>query len=83
MHTVFTSAASLAHVGNILAESFYETIFKFASYYIRIAIISVSHFLYAFSVGHHLDYLILLLLTGGVVAFFYFRKSLDDKTVTA
>lgn len=83
MHTVFTSAASLAHVGNMIAESLYETVFKFASYYIRIAIISISHFLYAFSISHHLNYLILLLLAGGIVTFFYFRKSLDSKTVTA
>jgi hypothetical protein len=82
MHTVLTSAASLAHVGSVIAESFYETIFKFASYYIRIAIISLSHFLYLFSVGHDLNYLIILLLAGSVVTFFHLRKNLDYKALT-
>ena len=83
MHTVLTSAASLAHIGSMIAKSFYETVFKFASYYIRIAIISVSHFLYVFSSEHHMIHLIIPLLAGGIIAFFYFKRSLDEKTITA
>lgn len=81
MHTVFASAASLAHFGNILAESLYETIFKFASYYIRIIFISVSHFLYAFSSENHLTYLIIPLLAGGIICFFYFKNKLDRNPI--
>lgn len=83
MHTVLTSAASLVHIGNLLAETIYETVFKFFSYYIRIAIISVSHFLYVFSVEHKFTYLIAPLLIGGIFAFFYIKKHLDRKMVTA
>ncbi|MBU1935727.1 hypothetical protein KKF04_06740 [Patescibacteria group bacterium] len=81
MHTVLTSAASLIHVGNLFAETLYETVFKFASYYIRIAIISVSHFLYVFSVEQHLTALIIPILGVSTIAFFYFKKHLDSKAL--
>ena len=83
MHTVLTSAASLVHIGSLVAETLYETIFKFASYYIRITIISISHFLYVFSSEHKLIYLIIPILAGGTIAFFYFKRSLDYKASTA
>jgi hypothetical protein len=79
VHTAFAYATSLAHVGSIMAEPFYETALRFASYYIRIAIISLSHFLYVFSTVHDLNYLIILLLAGGTIVFFRFRKNLDCK----
>ena len=79
MHTVFTSAASLANLGNMVAKSFYETVFKLVSYYLRITIIGISHFLYLFSVLHHLIYLMIFVLICGVFAFFYFKRRLDDK----
>ena len=79
MHTVFTSAASLANLGNMVAKSFYETVFKLVSYYLRITIIGISHFLYLFSVLHHLIYLMIFVLICGICSFFYFKKSLDGK----
>lgn len=79
MHTVFTSATSLANVGSAIAQSFYETVFKFISYYLRITIIGISHFLYAFSISHHLIYLMIFVLICGICSFFYFKKSLDKK----
>ncbi|MBN2087145.1 hypothetical protein JW758_02255 [Candidatus Peregrinibacteria bacterium] len=84
IHTVLASAASLANIGNMFAETIIESILKFLSYYIRIAIISVSHYLYVFSVESHISYLIIPpLLIGGIVAFFHFKKLLDNKLVTA
>ena len=48
MHTLFTSATSLGSAAYEVAESIYATIFRFVSYYLRIAIISTSHYLYLF-----------------------------------
>jgi hypothetical protein len=79
MHTVLTSAASLANLGNIVAKSFYETVFKFVSYYLRITIIGISHFLYAFSMLHHLIYLMIFVLICGICSFFYFKKRMDSR----
>ena len=79
MHTVFTSATSLANIGGAIAESFYETVFKFISYYLRITIIGVSHFLYVLSIENHLFYLMAFILTGGIFSFFYFKNRLDNK----
>ena len=83
MHTVLASAASLINVGNLLAETIFETIFKFISYYTRIAVISVSHYLYVFSIEHHMTYLILPLLIGSMFAFFHIKNKLDHKMGTA
>jgi hypothetical protein len=79
MHTVFTSATSLANVGSAIAQSFYETVFKFISYYLRITIIGISHFLYAFSISHHLIYLMIFVLICGICSFFYFKKRMDSR----
>jgi len=81
MHTVLTSAASLVHIGNLFAETVFETIFKFVSYYLRITVISVSHFLYVFSVEHQLANLVLLLLAGSLIAFYYIKRSVDNEAL--
>ena len=78
-HTVLTSAASLIHVGNMFAETIYETVFKLVSYYSRIVFISLSHFLYVFSIEHNLMLLVSALLVGCTVAFFYLKKEVDTK----
>ena len=79
MHTVFAYATSFIQMGEILIESFIGSLIRTATYYIRIGIISVSHFLYVFSIEHNLMYLIGILLAIGIGAFFYFKKHLDTK----
>ncbi|MBN2307045.1 hypothetical protein JXD20_03610 [Candidatus Peregrinibacteria bacterium] len=79
MHTVFASAASLVQVGRLVAEGLHTTIMRFATYYIRIGIISVSHFAYVFSVENHLMFLIGALLIVGITAFFYIKRKIDLK----
>ena len=81
-HTVLTSAASLTHLGNLFSETIYETIIKLFSYYSRITLISVSHYLYVFSIEHNLILLIIALLAGSMVSFFLLKKQLDAKTET-
>ncbi len=82
IHTVLASAASLIRLGNLFAETIFETIFKLVSYYLRITIISVSHFLYVFSVEHNFMLLISLVLGISIIAFFHFKKNLDLKHLT-
>ena len=79
MHTVFASAASLVQVGGLIAEGLEATLFRVVNYYVRIGIISVSHFLYVFSIEHNLMLLIGALLVAGISAFFYIKRQLDLK----
>lgn len=79
MHTVFASAASLVQVGKLIAEGLHTTFMKAATYYIRIGIISISHFVYVFSIEHNLMYLIAALLAVGITAFFYIKRRIDLK----
>jgi len=79
MHTVFASAASLVQVGNLMSKGIIATIIKSATYYIRIAIISISHFLYIFSIEHNLMLLIGILLIVGISVFFYIKHKFDLK----
>lgn len=78
IHTVLTSAASLIRIGNLFAETIFESVFKLVSYYTRIAVISLSHYLYVFSVEHNFI-LLALIVTASMVAFFIFKKHLDNK----
>jgi len=77
IHTVLTSAASLTHIGNLLSETIYETVIKLVSYYSRIVLISVSHFLYVFSIEHNFFLLIGALLGAGLLSFIYLKKQID------
>ena len=79
MHTVFASAASLLHVGRFFINDFNTTILRTIVYYIRIGIISISHFLYTFSIEHNLMILIGALLIVGIATFFYIKKQIDLK----
>jgi hypothetical protein len=79
MHTVFASAASLVQIGKQMTNEFQATLLKAIAYYIRIAIISFSHFLYVFSVEHNLMLLIGSLLVIGVFTFFQIKKLIDFK----
>lgn len=83
MHTVLTTAASLTHVGNMIAERFYETVFKFLSYYLRIAAISTSHFLYVLFVEHNFTFFLVPLLALSIAAFFHYKKTLDGEPLPA
>lgn len=77
IHTILTSAASLTHLGDMFAETIYETVIKLASYYSRIILISVSHFLYAFSLEHNFTLLIGSMLGASFLAFYYLKKQVD------
>ena len=81
MHTVLTSASTLIHVGNLFAETVFETVFKFISYYLRITVISLSHFLYMYAAENHLGNLMAVLLAGSMVFFFYIKQRLDKEAV--
>lgn len=78
-HTVLTSAASLVHIGNLFSETIYETIIKLASYYSRIVLISVSHFLYVFSIEHNFMLLIVGLLGASLLSFIYLKNKIDTR----
>lgn len=82
-HTVLTSAASLVHIGNLFSETIYETIIKLVSYYSRIVLISVSHFLYVFSIEHNFKLLIGALLVVGLLSFFHLKKKIDTSPEAA
>ncbi len=82
-HTVLTSAASLVHIGNLFSETILETIVKFVSYYTRIVMISVSHFLYVISIEHNFTLLIAGLLSTGLLSFFYMKKQIDTNPEAA
>jgi hypothetical protein len=77
IHTILTSAASLTQIGNQFAESIYETMIKLMSYYSRITLISISHFLYAFSLEHNFILLIGGMLSASFLAFYYLKKQVD------
>jgi hypothetical protein len=79
MHTVFASAASVIRIGDFVASLFHLSILKSVTYYIKIGIISVSHFLYVFSVAQNLMLLIGLLLIVGVISFLYIKTKLELK----
>jgi len=79
MHTVFASAASLVKIGGELAGDLIASLIKAAVYYLRIAIISVSHYLYVFSVENNMMPLIAAILAVGLVSFFYIQDRLEAK----
>lgn len=80
MHTVFASAASLVQVGELIAEGLRAHAVRISNYAIRIGIISVSHFLYVFSIERRLMMLIGMLLLVGIPTFFYIKRQLDLKS---
>jgi len=82
-HTVLASAASLVRVGTLFAETIYETILKIVSYYGRIVVISLSHYLYIFSMEKNLIIMIVAMLTVSIITFFYLKKHLDVKHMAA
>jgi len=79
MHTVFASAASLVQVGKLVVGGLHATIMRFATYYIRIGIIGVSHFVYMFSIENNLMFLIGALLIVGIASFFFMKRQIDLK----
>lgn len=79
MHTVFAYASSIIQVGETLIEGVIGTLISKGTYYLRIGIISISHFLYVFSIEHNLMFLIGIILAIGVGAFFYIKTHLDTK----
>ncbi len=81
MHTVLVSAASLVGIGGLFAESLYETVFRMLSYYLRISLISFSHYLYALSLSYDFFYLMCAVLLIGMFAFFQLKKALDQQAV--
>ena len=79
MHTVFAYASSIIQVGETLIEGVIGTLISKGTYYLRIGIISISHFLYVFSIEHNLMLLIGIILAIGIGAFFYLKTHLDTK----
>jgi len=79
MHTVFASAASLVKIGGELVGDLLVAFVRAIVYYVRIAIISVSHYLYVFSVEHNMMPLIAAILAVGLISFFYIQNRLDTK----
>lgn len=78
-HTVLASAASLVRAGSLFAETIYETVLKVIGYYGRIAMISLSHYLYLFSMEKNLILMIGGILAVSLISFFYLKKHLDAK----
>lgn len=81
MHTVFAYASSLTQMGEALVEGVVGTLIKMLTYYARIGLISISHFLYVFSIEHNLMYLIGIILIIGIITFFHIKKRLDAKLI--
>lgn len=79
IHTVLTSLGSLIHVGTLLAEGILETVFRFISYYLRIALISISHYVYALLAEHEFSLYILPFITFNLVLFFWAKDYLDKR----
>lgn len=79
IHTALSSATSLIHIGNLFSETIYETIIKLVSYYARIVMISVSHFLYVFSIEHNFLILIGAAMIVSLISFIYLKKQVDLK----
>lgn len=79
MHTVLASAASLIAVGDMFAETIFETIFKFINYYIRIAIISTSHYLYVLFSENNYLYIIIPFALINIGMFFYLKNHIDKR----
>ena len=83
IHTILASASSLIHIGNMFTETIYETIIKLTSYYSKITDISVSHYLYVFSVHHNFILLIGGMLVLSLFTFHYLKKQIDIKSEAA
>ena len=81
IHTVLTSASSIANIGTFFAETVYETIFKFIGYYLRIAIIGVSHYMYVFFTEYHFSLIAIPFVALNVVLFLWLKAYLDQKTM--
>ncbi len=81
-HTVLASAASITHIGRLFSKTIYETVIKLVSYYSRIVMISVSHFLYVLSNEQNLKILIGVLLGASLLAFIYLKKKIDTRPET-
>lgn len=77
IHTLLTAASSLIHIGNLFAETIYETVIKLASYYSRIILISVSHYLYVFSIEHNFKLLIAVIFGASLLTFHYLKRQAD------
>lgn len=78
MHTVLTSAAGIAHLAEAVVETS-QAIFRMLSYYIKIAIISVSHYLYIFFLEHKFTLLMIPFILLNIYLFFRLKKYLDHK----
>lgn len=76
IHTVLTSSAALLTA----TESIVEHVLMFFLYYIRLILISISHFLYVFFTKNELAvYLLIPFLTYNIYLLFKHKKYLDKK----
>ncbi len=81
MHTLFTSAASLGNAVGEIAETVFASIMRFFSYYLRIALISMSHYMYIFFLEHKFTLLVIPFVILNVYAFFKYKAYLDRKAL--
>lgn len=75
IHTVLTSSAAVLTA----TESVVEHVFMFIIYYIRLILISISHFLYVFFMEHRLSYLLIPFLAYNIYLLFKHKRYLDRK----
>ncbi len=79
MHTVLASAASLTTLAKSMTKNIYESVLRFSSYYLRIALISVSHYLYVFFTEHNVTLLLVPFIGMNVYGFMKYKKYLDTR----
>jgi|GEM_PF-1736779 len=79
IHTVLTSLSSLMHVGALFTESALEAVFRFLNYYLRIALLSISHTLYIAFTDYHFSLYVLPFIALNLVFFFSIKNHLDKR----
>ena len=75
IHTILTSSAAVLTA----TESIVEHFFLFIMYYLRLVLISISHYLYVFFTEHKATYLLLPFLAYNVYLLLKHKKYLDRK----
>jgi len=77
MHSIFTSANSLAVSEAV--ESATTAILQFVSYYLKLAIISTSHYLYIFFSEHNFILWMIPFVLLNIAIHFQYKKYLENK----
>ncbi len=75
IHTILTSSAALLTI----TESLVEHVFMFLIYYVRLVLISLSHYLYVLFQEHKATYLLIPFLAYNIFLLLRHKKYLDRK----